>query len=184
MTEFHRLPRFAPLDQIGVGLEDRVHFLPGGDRLSLQHPPAGLVHDPIGEFAVVLDLLAELLDHRGSQGIDPLHPPRIPGDSARVLHHLFGDAQQLAVGGLLLGVPLLGRHAFDRLHAAARAAGAIRKAPHAPGKLCVEILHQARDGAHRVPQQGGVGLSRLKARLKASCRGTRWLSKSAKVRKV
>ena len=45
---------------------------------------------------------------------------------------------------------------LDRLHAAASAAGAVGKALHSVGKFLVEIFDEAGDGAHRVPQQGGV----------------------------
>ena len=75
----------------------------------------------------------------------------------RVLHYLAGDPQQFAVLGYLLLLPLLGGHPLDLLHAAASAAGAIGKALHSVGKFVMEIFDQTSDGAHRVPQQGGIG---------------------------
>src|SRR5437870_5971553 len=50
-----------------------------------------------------------------------------------------------------------GAHALDRVHTAVRAASAIGKALYSVGKFLVEVCDEAGDGAHRVPQQGGVG---------------------------
>src|SRR5216117_2672541 len=50
-----------------------------------------------------------------------------------------------------------GAHALDRLHTAASAASAIGKALYSVGKFLVEVSDEAGDGAHRVPQQGGIG---------------------------
>src|SRR2546422_5069937 len=50
-----------------------------------------------------------------------------------------------------------GAHALDRLHTAASAAGAVGKTLYSVGKFLVEVCDEAGNGAHRVPQQGGVG---------------------------
>ena len=54
---------------------------------------------------------------------------------ARIVHHLFGNADQLPILGLLLMSALGGAHALDRLHAAASAAGAVGKALYSVGKF-------------------------------------------------
>ena len=89
--------------------------------------------------------------------IDPTDGFGLFDDLARIFHHLPGDAQQFAVLGFLLLLPLLGGHPFDLLHAAASATGAIGEALHSAGKFVMEFFDQTRDGAHRVPQQGGIG---------------------------
>src|SRR5437879_2715838 len=70
--------------------------------------------------------------------------------------HLFGNADQLPIPGRLLLTALCGAHALDRLHAAARAASAVGKALYSVGKFLVEVSDEAGNGAHRVPQQGGI----------------------------
>lgn len=57
----------------------------------------------------------------------------------------------------MLLLTLCSGHPLDLLHSPARAAGAIGKALHTVGKFVVEVFEQTSDGAHRVPQQGGVG---------------------------
>ena len=69
-------------------------------------------------------------------------------DLARIVHHLFGNADQLPILGLLLVSALDSAHSLDRLHAAASAAGAVGKALYAVGKFLVEIFDEAGDGAH------------------------------------
>ena len=152
VAEFHRFLSLAPLDQIRVELEDRVDFLLAGNRLSLDHPAAGLVDDAVGKLAVEGDLLPELVDHQARDHIDPTDAFGLFDRLARVLHYLPGDPQQFAVLGFLLLLPLLGSHPLELLHAAASAAGAIGKSLHPVGKLVMEISHQTSDSAHRVPQ--------------------------------
>src|SRR5260370_18482017 len=76
---------------------------------------------------------------------------------ARIGHHLFSNADQLPILGLLLLAALLGGHALDRLHAAARAAGAVGKALYSAGKFLVEVFDEAGEGADPGPQQRGIG---------------------------
>src|SRR6266498_983821 len=151
VTKFHRLLRLAALDQIGVGLENRVDLLLGGDLLSQQHPAAALVDHSIGELAVAGDLVAKRINgHAGDEigtraghsGFGFFH------HLASVVYHLFGNADQLPILGLLLMSALGGAHALDRLHAAASAASAVGKTLYSAGKFLVQVFDEAGDGAH------------------------------------
>ena len=53
-------------------------------------------------------------------------------------HHLLGDPDEFAILGSWLLFPLPGRHALDRLHAAAGAARAIDKTFYSPGQIATE----------------------------------------------
>jgi hypothetical protein len=81
-----------------------------------------------------------LVDHQARNCIDPTGSLRLFDHVARILHYLPGDPDEFAVLGLLLLVPLAGAHAFERLHAAARAASAIGKAFDPLGQFLMEIL--------------------------------------------
>src|SRR5437667_8345544 len=94
---------------------------------SLQHPAAALVDHSLGQLAVAGDLVAKRINaqtgdeiaragHSGFGFFDYL---------ARIGHHLFSNADQLPILGLLLLAALLGGHALDRLHVAAVGAGAV-----------------------------------------------------------
>jgi hypothetical protein len=74
-----------------------------------------------------------LVNHHARDYIDPLVPFGFFDRLARILNYLPGDADQFAVFGQLLRLPLAGAHTLDLLHPAARAARAIGKALHALG---------------------------------------------------
>ena len=93
-----------------------------------------------------------MTDHHARHHIDPLDVFGLLHHLARIGHDQPGDAQQFPILGFLLVFPLLGGHALDLLHAALRAAGAIGKPLDAIGQFVMEISHQTRDGADRVPQ--------------------------------
>src|SRR5260370_15916327 len=76
---------------------------------------------------------------------------------ARIVQPVFARPRQLPILGLLLLAALLGGNALDRLHAAARAAGAVGKSLYSVGKFLMEVCDEAGNSAHRVPQQGGIG---------------------------
>ncbi len=152
MSEFHRLTLLAALDQVRVVLEDGVYFFIGRNLLSLQHPPPGLINDLLTQVAVSRDLLAKLVDRHAPEHVDAPDLGGLVDDLARAFQHLPGDAEECAILGHLLGVPLSGRHAFEFLHAAARATSAVGEALHAAGQCFMEFVDQSRDGAHRVPQ--------------------------------
>src|SRR5260370_35980276 len=159
VAKFHRLLRLAPLDQIGVGLEDGVDLLLGGNLFSLQHPAAALVDHSLGQLAVAGDLVAKRIN---AQTGDEIARAGRSGFGffdylARIVHHLFSNADQLPILGLLLLAALLGGHALDRLHAAARAAGAVGKALYSAGKFLVEVFAEAGGGGARGAHEGGIG---------------------------
>src|SRR4029077_13213400 len=132
-------------------------FLFGGDLLSFDDPLLSLVDYLVPQLAVCRDLLAQLIHYRLLHDIYPFDPGGLLYYLASVFQNLPGDAEQFAVFRLLLGVPLLGRHPFECLHAAARATRAIGEALYPAREHLMEILDQPRDRAHRVPQQGGIG---------------------------
>ncbi len=132
MAEFHRFQRLAPLDQIRVGFEDRIEFLFGGNRLSLQYPAPRLIDDPDTQRAEVGDLLADCFNRHARDCIDLADAFGGGDHGLGVLHYLLGDPDEFAVLGSLLLFPLPGGHALDCLHAAASAARAIGKAFYSP----------------------------------------------------
>jgi hypothetical protein len=140
-----------------VRFEDRVHFLLRRNLLAIEHPPPSLVNDLLAQIAVGSDLLAKLLNHQSARHIDLLALGGLGHDLARVLEHLLGDAEQLAVLGLLLALPLRGGHPFQFLHAAPRAPGAVGETLHAARQFLMESVDQPGDRAHGVPQQSGIG---------------------------
>jgi hypothetical protein len=147
----------AALDQVGVGFKDGVDFLITGDLLSFEHPAASLINDAVAQLAVVLDFLAERLDGQVVQQRLAMGVLSLLEDSACLGDHLPADADELAVFGNQLGVPLLGAEALDFLHAAAGRAAMVGKARHAPGQQLVETADQAAEDSDRVPEQAAVG---------------------------
>ena len=144
VAEFHRLQRLTSLDQIGMRFEDRIEFLFGGNCLSLQHPAPRLVDDTNSQGAEIGDLFADGVYRRARNDIN-LADAFGGGDHLlAVLHHLLGDADDLAVLGSLLLLPLPGGHALDCLHAAAGAARAIGKALDSLGQFLMEVPDQTR----------------------------------------
>jgi len=57
VPELDRVPGFGALDEVRVRFEDREELLPGRDGLAREYPAARLRDDPIGQGAVVDDLL-------------------------------------------------------------------------------------------------------------------------------
>src|ERR1039457_4122664 len=93
VTELHRLALLAPLDQVRVGLEDGVHFLVSRNRLSVQHPPTGLINDLLAQVAVSRDLLAELVHRHAAEHVDTFDLCGLLDDRARAFQHLSGDPE-------------------------------------------------------------------------------------------
>ena len=96
-------PAPALADDVGVGLEQAHHLLLRGDRLALQHPANRLADDRPGQFAVVDNLRAPVLDPRLVAALDRLQgaiglPKRSPHDRQQLavqldltLHPRLGD---------------------------------------------------------------------------------------------
>ncbi len=122
-----------------------------------KHRPTGLINDAIGKPAEMLNLSQKCLDeelvHQAATAfvLGPVN------NCARVLHHLLGDANELAVSGYVLVLPLLGCHSLNLLHPTARAQRSLREASDSSRNSRVEILDQASDDAHGIPKQSGIG---------------------------
>ena len=99
MTEFHRLALLAPLDQLRVVLEDRVHFLVNRNLLSIQHSAASLVDDRPAQVAVSRDLPAEL--SRSPRG--GLHRPLTFGGLFDHLARVFSTCSVIRSNSRYLG---------------------------------------------------------------------------------
>src|SRR4030095_12395946 len=127
MPEFDRSIDFAALDQIGVGFEDRIDFLSGGNLLSLEDTSASLIDNLICQPADPADLLAQRLDDQDESQIFSAGTRRGVDREPCIVPHLFSDGQQLAVGGDLLTLPLGRSHALELLHSTAGAASAVGK---------------------------------------------------------
>ncbi len=65
MTEFDGLIGFAALDQIGVGFEDGIDLVAGGNLLSINDTPASLIDNLFPQPADPEDFLAQRLDDQG-----------------------------------------------------------------------------------------------------------------------
>jgi hypothetical protein len=139
----------APFDQVGVAFKDRIDFLITGDLLSFEHPAAGLIDDAVAQLAVVLDFFAERLDGQVVQRSFATGVLSLLQHLARLSDHLPADADELAVFGNQLVVPLLGAPALDLLHATAGGAAVVGKAANAPGKELVETPDQSAEERDR-----------------------------------
>src|SRR6266536_4989940 len=62
VAELHWFQHLPPLDQIGVGFENGVQFLPRWYLLAVQDTTPRLIDDTGGEVAVARDLTAEGVD--------------------------------------------------------------------------------------------------------------------------
>src|SRR5260370_8315309 len=117
---------------MGVRLEDGVDLLLGGDLLSLQHLAAALVDHSIGQLAVAGDLVAKRIN---AQTGDEIARAGRSGFGffdylARIVHHLFGNADQLPILGLFLLAALGRSHPLAPLHAPAPPPATLVKTPY------------------------------------------------------
>jgi hypothetical protein len=62
VSEFQRSEHFAPLDQIGMGLENGINLLRIRHLLSQEHAAPCLIDRALPQLAIMLDLPAKLLD--------------------------------------------------------------------------------------------------------------------------
>src|SRR6266513_3005049 len=123
-----------------------------GNLLSLEHAAAGLIDHTVAQFAELLDLLAQFADAPVGEQVPAVRFPGALEYFPCRFHHLFGDADQLAVLlGLPCCLPLLGRQALDFLHPSPRGSRAIVK----PAKTLLgglaQVPDQTRDHAHHIP---------------------------------
>src|SRR5271156_1887620 len=94
MAELDGRTHLAALDQVGMGFEDGIDLLTGGDLLTIEHVTPRLVDDTIARHAKVLDLSAELLDGHVGKHVLAAHLGGFFEPRARVPHDLFGNADE------------------------------------------------------------------------------------------
>ena len=83
VTEFRWRAHLATLDQIGMGLEDRIDLLGRGHLFAIEHAAARLRDHPRAEIAIMRDLIAQGLDLQSGQRVLGAHRggvvKRLPG---------------------------------------------------------------------------------------------------------
>ncbi len=201
VAELDRHLHLAALDEVSMGLENRIDLLGSWNLFAMEHTAARLIDHTGSQVTKVLDLLARLRDHSVGEHVFAMRL-RIPQRHSCVFQNLLGNADELAVflGLLLLTLPR--GHPLDLLHSTPRRSRPIPEPLDTPTpQRCGEAANQARDDANDIPQQRVVGrmmnvglhhrgvdtqllavlqfevdrrlhVSRVKPRWNASCRGT------------
>src|SRR5207245_2227590 len=127
MAELDRRTHLAAFDQVGMGLEDGIDLLAGGDLLTIEHATPRLVDDTISQPAKVLDLSAQFLDGHVCEHVLAAHLASPFERYARIPHDLLGNADEHTVCPGLLLMALPRRHALDLVHPAPRRTRAVAK---------------------------------------------------------
>src|SRR5689334_13829836 len=94
VAELDRRAHLAPLDQVGVRLEDRINLLRRGHLFAIEHAAAGLVDNARAETAIMRDLVAQALDLQSSQRLLAANPGSVIKRLPRSRHHFLGNADQ------------------------------------------------------------------------------------------
>src|SRR6266851_1615301 len=158
VAELDRRLHFAALDEVGMGLENRIDLLGSWNLFAVENAAARLIAHTRSQATKVLDLLAYL---RHSQVGDHIFTARFAGLPERrsfAFDDLLGNADEFAVFSPLLVVPLRRGHPLDRQHPPSCRARAIAKPLDTPAlHRFSEAADQARNHAYHVPQQRVVG---------------------------
>src|SRR5271165_3984251 len=146
------------LDQVGMGLEDRIDLLGVGNLLAAEHTAASLIDHPASQAAKVLDLLARLRDDEVGKHVLAARLAGVLEGRSRAFHDLRGNADEFAVCPGLLPLALPRRHPLDFVHPTPCRTRPISEPLDTPAlQCCGEASDQARDNANHIPQQRVVG---------------------------
>src|ERR1700752_3040524 len=154
VAELDRRLHLTALDEVRVGLKNRIELLDRWNLLAVEHTATRLINHPVSQATKVLDLLAHLRDRQLGEHI---FAARFAGPSERrscAFDDLFSDADELAVrpGLTILALPC--SHPLDLLHPPPRRSRSISEPlDTAALQRFGEATDQARDDANDIPQQ-------------------------------
>src|SRR5215470_218895 len=89
MAELDRRTHLAALDEIGVGLEDRIDLLSRRNLFAIENAAARLVDHARAEIAIMRDLIAQGLDLQGGQRVLAAHPGSVVKRRPGTRHYLL-----------------------------------------------------------------------------------------------
>ena len=156
VSELHRLEHLPALDEIGVGLEDRVDLLVGWNLVLLENPSRRLSDDSTAQLAVSSDLRANGVDGRSCHRIENTDARGSSDDLARFGDHSFGDRDQPTVCAHLATMSLGGSDALDLLHTAPGGAGATGEQTDPCRQERVQLVNESSHHPHGIPEQGVI----------------------------
>ena len=107
VPEFDRRLHLAALDEVGMGLENRIELLGTWNLLAVEHTATRLIDHAGSQSTKVLDLLARLRDSQIGDHIFAAHFAGLPERRSRAFDDLLGNADELSVspGLKLLALP-------------------------------------------------------------------------------
>src|SRR5450631_248323 len=153
VPKLDRRLHLAALDEVGMGLKDRIDLLGGWNLLAVEHTAARLIDHTVSKATEVLDLLARLRDRQIGDHIFAARFAGLMKRRSRAFDDFPGNADELAVcpGLLLLALPC--GHPLDLLHPTPRRSRPIPKPLDTPASQHFgEATDQARDDANDVPK--------------------------------
>src|ERR1700674_1997092 len=158
VPELDRRLHLGALDEVGVGLENRIELLGTGNLLAVEHTAARLIDDTGSQAPKVLDLLARLRNRQVGDQIFAARFAGLPKRRSCAFDELLGNTDELAVFPGLMLVALLWSHPLNLLHPTPRRSRPISETlDTAASQRFGEATDQARNDANDIPQQRAVG---------------------------
>src|SRR5262249_7523017 len=127
VAELDRRLHLAALDEIGMGLENRIDLLGSRNLLAIEHTTARLIDHTSPEVTKVFDLLACLRDRQIGDHILAARSAGLPERRSCAFDDLLGNADELSVGADLMVLALPCGHPLDLLHPTPRRSRPIAK---------------------------------------------------------
>jgi hypothetical protein len=158
MAELDRRLHLAALDEVGMGLKNRIELLGRWNLLAVEHTAARLIRHTGSETTKVLNFLARLRDRQLGDHIFAARFAGLPERCSCTVDDFLGNTDELTVcpGLTILALPC--GHPLDLLHPPPRRSRSISEPLDTPArKRCGEATDQARDDANDIPQQRIVG---------------------------
>src|SRR5215467_1491231 len=157
VSELYRGSDLAALDQIGMWFENRVDLLGVGNLLAPEYTAACLIDHSVCQAAVVLNLFSQLSDSYVSDDVFSARLASFLKSQSRTFNDLLGNADAFAIFANQVVAPLRRGHPLDFIHPAPCRASAVAEPLDTPTfEQFGEATDQARDDAHRIPNQGIV----------------------------
>lgn len=97
VTELDRRLNLAALDEVGMGLENRIELLDRWNLLAVEHTAARLIDHTGSQFTKVLDLLARLSDSQFGDHICAARFTGMPERRSCAVDNLLGNADEIAI---------------------------------------------------------------------------------------
>src|SRR5882762_1063325 len=73
VAQLNGCAHLAALDQVGMGLEDRIDLLGIGDPLAIEHAAARLVDHTLAETAIMRDVVADIVERQPGKRVLAMH---------------------------------------------------------------------------------------------------------------